>query len=263
MRKRTKHENTRSSPFSYDVKMAADGYLRCAKHLNTYCRESALFNRVVGLYSACGAQKIMKLYLLTKRCKIQEPEVISRICVFTALTLQLLLYIIIIIIIIIIIKMLTHLCTCITWNHVKILSPVMSICLIVTGNPGVLYQSVHKSILSLPEDFLLYPAHDYKGMTVFELFFFLFFFFLFSFVFLFFVCCFFLFSFFVFSILFFVFFCFLFCFLYFFSFLFSFSLLSLFLPFFLFSFVICFFLFFELVNHKYTNYYHHLHWVIC
>ena len=212
MRKRTKHENTRSSPFSYDVKMAADGYLRCAKHLNTYCRESALFNRVVGLYSACGAQKIMKLYLLTKRCKIQEPEVISRICVFTALTLQLLLYIIIIIIIIIIIKMLTHLCTCITWNHVKILSPVLLICL-MTGNPGVLYQSVHKSILSLPEDFLLYPAHDYKGMTVFELFFLSLF--LFSFLFCFFVFCF---LFFFSSLFLFFLFCFLFSFVFFFVF---------------------------------------------
>ncbi|XP_076321440.1 persulfide dioxygenase ETHE1, mitochondrial-like isoform X2 [Tachypleus tridentatus] len=34
------------------------------------------------------------------------------------------------------------------------------------GSPEVLYESVHSQILSLPEDFMLYPAHDYKGQTV-------------------------------------------------------------------------------------------------
>lgn len=33
------------------------------------------------------------------------------------------------------------------------------------GNPELLYDSVHSQILSLPEDYYLYPAHDYKGMT--------------------------------------------------------------------------------------------------
>lgn len=31
------------------------------------------------------------------------------------------------------------------------------------GNPTTLYHSVHKEIFTLPENFKLYPAHDYKG----------------------------------------------------------------------------------------------------
>ncbi|KAL3995278.1 Persulfide dioxygenase ETHE1 mitochondrial [Acanthocheilonema viteae] len=34
------------------------------------------------------------------------------------------------------------------------------------GNPEVLYKSVHEKIFSLPDDFLLYPAHDYKGFLL-------------------------------------------------------------------------------------------------
>lgn len=34
------------------------------------------------------------------------------------------------------------------------------------GNPRTLYQSVHSKLLSLPDDFLLFPAHDYKGHAV-------------------------------------------------------------------------------------------------
>lgn len=34
------------------------------------------------------------------------------------------------------------------------------------GDSASLYASVHEQILSLPEDTLLYPAHDYKGRTV-------------------------------------------------------------------------------------------------
>lgn len=34
------------------------------------------------------------------------------------------------------------------------------------GNSASLYESCHKKILSLPDHFLLYPAHDYKGFTV-------------------------------------------------------------------------------------------------
>ncbi|XP_028395203.1 persulfide dioxygenase ETHE1, mitochondrial-like [Dendronephthya gigantea] len=34
------------------------------------------------------------------------------------------------------------------------------------GNSSELYDSVHKKILSLPSDFLLYPGHDYQGLTV-------------------------------------------------------------------------------------------------
>ncbi|XP_071818330.1 persulfide dioxygenase ETHE1, mitochondrial-like isoform X2 [Apostichopus japonicus] len=34
------------------------------------------------------------------------------------------------------------------------------------GDPQTLYNSVHGKILSLPDDTLLYPAHDYNGQTV-------------------------------------------------------------------------------------------------
>ena len=34
------------------------------------------------------------------------------------------------------------------------------------GDPRVLYRCVHDQILSLPDDTLLYPGHDYKGRTV-------------------------------------------------------------------------------------------------
>ena len=34
------------------------------------------------------------------------------------------------------------------------------------GNPDTLYDSVWNNIFSLPENFRLYPAHDYKGRTV-------------------------------------------------------------------------------------------------
>ncbi|KAI3650575.1 hypothetical protein MP228_004056 [Amoeboaphelidium protococcarum] len=33
------------------------------------------------------------------------------------------------------------------------------------GNAGDLYDNVHKKLMSLPEDTLVYPAHDYKGRT--------------------------------------------------------------------------------------------------
>ncbi|MCP9264013.1 Hydroxyacylglutathione hydrolase [Dirofilaria immitis] len=34
------------------------------------------------------------------------------------------------------------------------------------GNPEILYKSVHEKILSLSDDYLLYPAHDYKGFLL-------------------------------------------------------------------------------------------------
>lgn len=34
------------------------------------------------------------------------------------------------------------------------------------GDAGLLYENVHKKILSLPANFQLYPAHDYTGQTV-------------------------------------------------------------------------------------------------
>jgi rhodanese-related sulfurtransferase len=34
------------------------------------------------------------------------------------------------------------------------------------GDPHVMYRSVHGQIFSLPEGCLLYPAHDYRGLTV-------------------------------------------------------------------------------------------------
>uniref|UniRef100_A0A023F8B6 Persulfide dioxygenase ETHE1, mitochondrial n=1 Tax=Triatoma infestans TaxID=30076 RepID=A0A023F8B6_TRIIF len=33
------------------------------------------------------------------------------------------------------------------------------------GNSGTLFESVHKQIFSLPDNFRLFPAHDYKGFT--------------------------------------------------------------------------------------------------
>lgn len=33
------------------------------------------------------------------------------------------------------------------------------------GDSKTLYHSVHNQIFSLPENFRLFPAHDYKGMT--------------------------------------------------------------------------------------------------
>jgi len=32
------------------------------------------------------------------------------------------------------------------------------------GNPETLYDSVHNQIFSLPENFRLFPAHDYNGI---------------------------------------------------------------------------------------------------
>jgi sulfur dioxygenase len=34
------------------------------------------------------------------------------------------------------------------------------------GDPHVLYRSVHEQIFSLPDDCLLYPGHDYRGLTM-------------------------------------------------------------------------------------------------
>ena len=33
------------------------------------------------------------------------------------------------------------------------------------GDPGAMYRSIHEQIFTLPEDCLLYPAHDYRGLT--------------------------------------------------------------------------------------------------
>jgi sulfur dioxygenase len=35
-----------------------------------------------------------------------------------------------------------------------------------SGSADILYDSVHTKLFSLPEDCLVYPAHDYKGNTV-------------------------------------------------------------------------------------------------
>jgi sulfur dioxygenase len=34
------------------------------------------------------------------------------------------------------------------------------------GNAAAMYRSIHEQIFSLPDDCLLYPAHDYRGLTV-------------------------------------------------------------------------------------------------
>ncbi len=36
------------------------------------------------------------------------------------------------------------------------------------GSADKLYESVWNKILSLPDDYTLYPAHDYKGESVFS-----------------------------------------------------------------------------------------------
>lgn len=38
--------------------------------------------------------------------------------------------------------------------------------LLFLGSARTLYQSVHEQILSLPDDYFLFPAHDYQGQTV-------------------------------------------------------------------------------------------------
>ena len=48
---------------------------------------------------------------------------------------------------------------CIPYSHVIFLTELY------LGNAKVLYERVHSQILSLPKDFLLYPGHDYKGLT--------------------------------------------------------------------------------------------------
>lgn len=40
------------------------------------------------------------------------------------------------------------------------------------GDPATLYNSVHTEIFTLPDNFKLYPGHDYKGKnSMYELFF--------------------------------------------------------------------------------------------
>jgi sulfur dioxygenase len=34
------------------------------------------------------------------------------------------------------------------------------------GDPSAMYRSVHQQLFTLPDDCLLYPAHDYRGLTV-------------------------------------------------------------------------------------------------
>lgn len=34
------------------------------------------------------------------------------------------------------------------------------------GNPGQLYDSIHQKLFTLPPDTLVYPGHDYQGLTV-------------------------------------------------------------------------------------------------
>ncbi len=41
----------------------------------------------------------------------------------------------------------------------------MSRCVAQEGDPSKLFESVWTKILSLPDNFTVYPAHDYKGVT--------------------------------------------------------------------------------------------------
>src|SRR5438270_11806228 len=34
------------------------------------------------------------------------------------------------------------------------------------GDAAAMYRSIHEQIFTLPDDCLLYPAHDYRGLTV-------------------------------------------------------------------------------------------------
>ena len=34
------------------------------------------------------------------------------------------------------------------------------------GDPGTLYESITRVLFALPDETLVYPAHDYKGLTV-------------------------------------------------------------------------------------------------
>src|SRR5258705_3620701 len=34
------------------------------------------------------------------------------------------------------------------------------------GDPHAMYRSIHEQIFTLPDSCLLYPAHDYRGLTV-------------------------------------------------------------------------------------------------
>ena len=36
----------------------------------------------------------------------------------------------------------------------------------VLGDPRILYNSVHNHLFTLPDDFYVYPAHDYKGKKI-------------------------------------------------------------------------------------------------
>jgi len=51
-----------------------------------------------------------------------------------------------------------------TWDSAVVHSFNGFICISIKGNPETLYDSVRSKILSLPEDYLLYPAHDYYGL---------------------------------------------------------------------------------------------------
>ena len=50
--------------------------------------------------------------------------------------------------------------------EMRYLLPKNIIILPFVGNPETLYDSVRSKILSLPEDYLLYPAHDYHGLCI-------------------------------------------------------------------------------------------------
>ncbi|KAJ1481402.1 ETHE1, mitochondrial-like protein, partial [Baffinella frigidus] len=53
-----------------------------------------------------------------------------------------------------------------SWSYTKA-APVISGCGRTDqgGNAGMLYDNVHAQIFSLPDNCVIFPAHDYKGMT--------------------------------------------------------------------------------------------------
>lgn len=38
--------------------------------------------------------------------------------------------------------------------------------MVLTGDAGMLYDSIHNNLFNLPDEILIYPAHDYEGRFI-------------------------------------------------------------------------------------------------
>lgn len=48
--------------------------------------------------------------------------------------------------------------------HMPLRSPsIDNVLMFYSGNAGRLYESVHSQVFSLPDHYVIYPAHDYTG----------------------------------------------------------------------------------------------------